>query len=271
MFLAGLVIVPWLIREMEQRYLLIQADINARQAKSYSRFVQTQLEKGVALEDIQKDLGDLFSGADADLGYSCVVSRDTTTYVSHPMAQAVGMSVSSKQAAFGEIENRLEVYGREPWEIAIARGAAGPGTLLYPSLASEIVHMEHIPGTLWTVSTHENTAKVQAELADLRTSLILGAGIIGLVLAIPSSLAARAVGSRHEKRLERERARSERLLLNILPSSIAERLKDKEQVIADRHPQVTVLFADVVGFTPLAAQTSAEELVKWLNRIFLPI
>ncbi len=71
-----------------------------------------------------------------------------------------------------------------------------------------------------------------------------------------------------EERLRYEQEQSERLLLNILPSSIAQRLKMQEDTIADYFPDVTVLFADLVGFTEIAAQTEAVELVKLLNGIF---
>jgi adenylate cyclase len=65
-----------------------------------------------------------------------------------------------------------------------------------------------------------------------------------------------------------ERARSERLLLNVLPAPIAERLKQQEAVIADRFDAVSVLFADIVGFTPLSVGMSAEELVAMLDGLF---
>jgi adenylate cyclase len=68
--------------------------------------------------------------------------------------------------------------------------------------------------------------------------------------------------------LERERERSERLLLNVLPASIAERLKGDQGVIAERHDDVTVLFADIVGFTELARGMDAGELVALLDEIF---
>ncbi|MGB7440929.1 MAG: adenylate/guanylate cyclase domain-containing protein [Coleofasciculaceae cyanobacterium] len=71
------------------------------------------------------------------------------------------------------------------------------------------------------------------------------------------------------QKLEAEQERSERLLLNILPRSIAERLKGENRtVIADNFQQVTVLFADLVGFTQLSTQVSPTELVNLLNGIF---
>jgi class 3 adenylate cyclase len=68
--------------------------------------------------------------------------------------------------------------------------------------------------------------------------------------------------------VERAHRENERLLLNILPPSIAERLRDGEVVIADRFDEMTVLFADVVDFTPLAARLTATATVDLLNRIF---
>jgi class 3 adenylate cyclase len=68
--------------------------------------------------------------------------------------------------------------------------------------------------------------------------------------------------------LTRERERSERLLLNILPGPVAERLKAEEETIADHADEVTVLFADLVGFTAIAERTDARGVVELLNEIF---
>jgi adenylate cyclase len=68
--------------------------------------------------------------------------------------------------------------------------------------------------------------------------------------------------------IEAEREKSERLLLNILPQPIAERLKQQVQTIVDRFAEVTVLFADLVGFTALAAEMPPDELTVLLNEIF---
>jgi adenylate cyclase len=77
----------------------------------------------------------------------------------------------------------------------------------------------------------------------------------------------RAMGST-EVALAAEQARSERLLLNVLPASIAERLKERPGTIADTHDDVTALFADLVGFTVLSSRLSASELVELLNEVF---
>ena len=69
---------------------------------------------------------------------------------------------------------------------------------------------------------------------------------------------------------ERERLahENERLLLNILPSPIADRLRRGEPLIADRFDDVTLMFADIVEFTRLSASMSAQELVGVLNEVF---
>jgi class 3 adenylate cyclase/sensor domain CHASE-containing protein len=68
--------------------------------------------------------------------------------------------------------------------------------------------------------------------------------------------------------LDSERAKAEALLRNILPGPIAERLKDGEKTIADQFPEVSVLFADLVGFTTLSSSVSAQDLVVMLNDVF---
>lgn len=65
-----------------------------------------------------------------------------------------------------------------------------------------------------------------------------------------------------------ERQKSDRLLLNILPQAIADQLKQGHITIADWFGEVTILFADIVGFTQLSTQISPTELVNLLNEIF---
>lgn len=72
-----------------------------------------------------------------------------------------------------------------------------------------------------------------------------------------------------EDALELEHKRSELLLENLLPAEIAKRLKQSpNKIIADEHPSVTILFADIVNFTPRASAMEPKALVALLNTIF---
>ncbi len=92
----------------------------------------------------------------------------------------------------------------------------------------------------------------------------VGVGAFGSLFA----LYYRWLVDRAETRLAQAREISEGLLLNILPEPVAERLKMGESPIADRIDDVTVLFADLVGSTPLAEKVSADALVMFLDRLF---
>ena len=76
------------------------------------------------------------------------------------------------------------------------------------------------------------------------------------------------LSSRLLTELEEERAMSDRLLLNVLPQRIIDRLEAGETMIADRHEAISVLFSDVVGFTEIAARLSPATLIDELNQLF---
>ena len=96
-----------------------------------------------------------------------------------------------------------------------------------------------------------------SDLALLAALLLLGEAIRGR----------RALDAAHRLLLA-EQERSEGLLLNVLPAPIADRLKQGEEVIADRFPEVTVLFADLVDFTASSDRSSPERVVQVLADLF---
>lgn len=69
-------------------------------------------------------------------------------------------------------------------------------------------------------------------------------------------------------RIRYEQKRSEQLLLNILPAPIAERLKQNQDLIADKFNEASILFADIVGFTELSSRLTPDAVVEMLNGIF---
>jgi class 3 adenylate cyclase len=102
---------------------------------------------------------------------------------------------------------------------------------------------------------------------ETRTPLtLLGDAVSNTAMFAAVLVLGEAVRSRRALALEQQR--SERLLLNVLPAPIAERLKAGEAVIADAFPEVTVLFADLVDFTRSSRRSSPAQVVATLNELF---
>ena len=125
---------------------------------------------------------------------------------------------------------------------------------------------------LWEAAVPQNGPNISPLVRTGFFVMDLG-GISAFVYVLVSYFAIRrrealvALALKH-KLLEAEQERSENLLLNILPASIAERLKRNPAVIADAFDEITVLFADIVGFTPMSARVEPEAMVLCLNEIF---
>ena len=98
----------------------------------------------------------------------------------------------------------------------------------------------------------------------VKMALVFGAGLLLTGVSVVYLLKS----MHYVQQIETEQEKSESLLLNILPRQIADRLKQNQKVIADSFPEATVLFADIVNFTPLSKRISPTELVKFLNEIF---
>lgn len=99
------------------------------------------------------------------------------------------------------------------------------------------------------------------------TFLMINVSSAFAILAIMSYVYSEAA-QKAEAMLDLERIKSERLLLNILPVAVAQRLKEGHREIADHFELATVLFSDIVGFTALSEKVAPKQLVGRLNRIF---
>ncbi len=154
--IPSLVVTPIIIDRVEREYLNLQSDINRRQAEAYGRFVEAGLRDGMPPEEILKILNRMLEGADADRGFSCVVSQTTGNFVSHPIRANVGMPVSSKRLEFEAWDRDIE---RDRWERIIGLGRSLGGLLISPENDQEVVYMQAIPEAGWTIATHENTSR----------------------------------------------------------------------------------------------------------------
>ena len=125
-----------------------------------------------------------------------------------------------------------------------------------------------LQGILRAISTQE-TVSIEYSL-PIHGKEVWLAETISPLSTETAILVARDISDRKqaEAELYLEKQKSEQLLLNILPQPIVEQLRNNPDVIAEQFNDVTILFADLVGFTPLAARLNPIELVKLLNHIF---
>jgi adenylate cyclase len=97
----------------------------------------------------------------------------------------------------------------------------------------------------------------------LALNIAVGGAIVFTLLAVFARQRRDALAA-----LRQEQAKAENLLLNILPRSIADQLKDETQPIADHHESASILFADVADFTPWSERLPAAEVVGFLDHLF---
>jgi len=147
---------------------------------------------------------------------------------------------------------------KRDWQVGDVRGAL------------EITH----PLDSFMAKTNAGLGGIFVALATLSLLALAGIGlVISRLQQTSKELELRVIERtaelrRTNQKLAEEQEKSERLLLNILPSPIAQKLKDGETSIADGFASVTILFADLVNFTQLSEQVSPTELVALLNEIF---
>ncbi len=155
----------------------------------------------------------------------------------------------------GDVRGILEVT--TPLDNFIAETNAG---LQQTSAMLAILSVLGLSGLALVISRLRQTSKELEQRVIQRTAALQEANI-----ELEKEISDR---KQAEKALRTEREKSERLLLNILPKPIAERLKDGDSNIANGFAEVTILFADIVGFTQLSEQISPRQLVCLLNEIF---
>lgn len=150
---------------------------------------------------------------------------------------------------------------------------AATGTLLILMFLFAFIRVRlaaAVPTALLVIVGYE-TALLASGVSSLtviyNNFFLLGFVIVGVVACRTLELLRRREYLR-ERELQRERGRSDLLLHNILPQEIAQRLRQDPSAIADGIDGVSVLFADIVGFTAFAEQAEAEALVAFLDDLF---
>ena len=132
-------------------------------------------------------------------------------------------------------------------------------------------HTRHVPVIVISALDELDSVVRCIESGDAEDYLTKPFNPVLLRARINASLEKKRLRDRERKfiqDLEQERQRSESLLLNILPQIVVDRMRDGETVIADRIIDATILFCDLVGFTALSQELSADRTIEFLSRIF---
>ncbi len=206
---VGAITVPSILGFAEHVYLDLLKDSNERQARVMIRFLRSRLNAGVAPEEVAREFQEAVEGSQTDRGYVCLIEQQEIRYVSHPNVELLGMEVKPG-AIFAPA---VAEFDEGPWRSFIQQGMTAEGYLSFgPQMAQETIYFMTVPGTDWTISTHQNIARIEAEVGTLRRRLVSGSVLLALLLAVPASLAARAVSKRHELQIRRQAEFEHRLL-----------------------------------------------------------
>ena len=178
---------------------------------------------------------------------------------------AICLIVAGGAIAGMEIAMSLDDPGYELYlfgmAIVLFYGFTATGLEFWPATATGTVMLAFSVAV--TIDHHPEHDMVHMVLLE---ALVVGAYAVGMAACLFIDTGGRR-NFLQERRLDRERARSEALLLNILPAPVADRLK-RGETIADRYDEVTVLFADLVSFTQISQRMDPGELIAFLDHLF---
>lgn len=264
-------------RELEQRCLELEA--KARSLDALSRLAASLLHLQTDIDDI---LWDVANGTVAHLGLEdCVIylldderqhliqraaygpKNPEAREILAPIRIPVGQGIVGTVAATGRPELIADTR-KDPRYIQ-------DDQMRLSELAVPLFFRDEVIGVLDSEHSREGFftgehLHLLTSIASMTASRISRALLDEQLQKLNQGLEARIIERTRELSLANEQ--SERLLLNVLPPPIAERLKRGEQTIAERFEDVTVLFADLVGFSRWAASIAPEEVVEVLGHVF---
>lgn len=177
--------------------------------------------------------------------------------------------------------------------ICVAILAAAVGTLWMMELATAVVSVRYFAGLLLVILATHSMFRLRFLTAMLASLLVVAAWTIqtgleggtpwweylnslfflvaAVILGMFASYSVERVARRAwlaQREAKEEHEKSERVLFNVLPAAIAERLKAEEGPLADAFPEATIMFVDLVDFTNLSSSLDPRRLVGLLNRLF---
>lgn len=242
---------------------------------------QVEMETRLLLEATQaiSKADDFESAIDVILGLICQTIEWNLGEAWIPSSDGVLRCARGRYVS----DSSFSQFRKSSWQLTFAAGVGLPGRIWQSqqfewiediSTASEQV----FPRSEMAVNVGLKAAFGLPILADNQVLAILifyrdkvlesQPRLLELVSAVATQLGSLIQRKQAEAALKLQQEQTEKLLLNILPKPIAERLQQNQNPIADHFDEVTVLFADLVGFTQFSAHKSPTQLVEILNGIF---
>ncbi|MEG3858007.1 adenylate/guanylate cyclase domain-containing protein [Microcoleus sp. herbarium12] len=180
-------------------------------------------------------------------------------------------------------DSSFSLFRKTSWQLTFSPGVGLPGRIWQSQQPEWIEDVSHAPEQVFLRSQIAVNVGLKAAfgvpiLADKQVLAILifyrekvlecQPRLLELVSAVATQLGSLIQRKQAEAALKLQQEQTEKLLLNILPKPIADRLQKEQKLIADHFDEVTVLFADLVGFTEFSTHKSPTQLVEILNGIF---
>ncbi|MEG4807165.1 adenylate/guanylate cyclase domain-containing protein [Microcoleus sp. F8-D3] len=174
-------------------------------------------------------------------------------------------------------------FRQTSWQLIFAPGVGLPGRIWQSQQSEWIEDVSTAPEQVFLRAEIARSVELKAAfgvpiLADNQVLAILifyrekalkcQPRLLELVSAVATQLGSLIQRKQAEAALKVQQGQTEKLLLNILPKPIADRLQKEQKLIAEHFDEVSVLFADLVGFTEFSAHKSPTQLVEILNGIF---
>ncbi len=229
-FLLGAIGISITLNYLELRYIEMQLDINKRQARTMARFLEEQLASGESQEALIKSVQHGLQGTEFNKGFLCIFDTTSAKLLCHPNPKMVGMKIPNSfsfDKTNGEHNFASDV---------IKNGKEASGLFKYKNRV-DITYMVPVKGTSWKLSLHENINQIRKEIEKQRMRLLLGSIILGFLMAVLSTFAARKVSSLYEKIIEKKNKELDDSLNRLM--ALHEAVKQQKGEIESQRDYVT--------------------------------
>lgn len=198
-FSVGFIGINISIKYIENNFIQLQIDVNKRQAERMAFYIDNEIKKGYSLDSVKNSFQTSIVGTEHDKGFLCLYDHKQMMLISHPNPNAIGMSFTEdftfKYTQSGSSQYIGDVYSQN--------NPIG-GIFTQGPMRTDIIYTIPIEGTNWYLNVHENIEAISSELKQIKKRYILGALLLGVLIAVLASITARRISRNYEKQIEQK-------------------------------------------------------------------